>query len=123
LKVLLDHNVDRRLGRHLTGHEIKTARQMGWEELTNGQLMAAARDAAFQALVTIDKNIRHEQNLDRLPLPVVVLDSLSNALPSLLPFIPHLLDLFRNALPCVLHVVMPDGKIVCFGRQQDKKVE
>jgi len=38
--------------------------------------------------LTIDKKLEHEQNLLTLPLPVVVIDSLSNALPFLIPFVP-----------------------------------
>jgi predicted GNAT family acetyltransferase len=30
VKVLLDECVDRRFARHLAGHAVKTARQMGW---------------------------------------------------------------------------------------------
>jgi hypothetical protein len=115
LKVLFDHNVDRRLRRHLPGHEIKTTREMGWEELTNGELMASARTAGFAAMLTIDKNIRHEQNLDKLPLPVVVLDSISNALPALIPFVPYLEALIKGDLSCALHVMGADGQVRQFG--------
>jgi hypothetical protein len=39
----------------------------------------------------VDKKLQHEQNLKTLPLPIVVLDSVSNALPALIPFAPHVL--------------------------------
>jgi len=40
--VLLDECVDWRLGRELPSHEVKTARQMGWIALKNGELLAFA---------------------------------------------------------------------------------
>jgi hypothetical protein len=42
VKVLLDECVDWRLSRHITGHEVKTARQMGWATIKNGELLALA---------------------------------------------------------------------------------
>jgi hypothetical protein len=39
VKVLLDECIDWRLARDITGHEVKTARQMGWATLKNGELL------------------------------------------------------------------------------------
>ena len=40
--MLLDECVDWRLGRELSVHEVKSARQMGWTTLKNGELLALA---------------------------------------------------------------------------------
>ncbi len=62
---------------------------MGWSGVENGKLLAlAARD--FDAFVTVDKNLPHQQNLTELPIAVVVLDCFSNDLPALLPLVPEL---------------------------------
>ena len=37
MKVLLDECVDWRLSRDLQEHEVKTARQMGWATIKNGE--------------------------------------------------------------------------------------
>jgi hypothetical protein len=42
MRVLLDECVDWRLSRDLIGHEVKTARQMGWTTIKNGELRALA---------------------------------------------------------------------------------
>ena len=39
MRILFDHDVPRPLGRHLPGHQVDTARQRGWEELGNGDLL------------------------------------------------------------------------------------
>ena len=88
---------------------------MRWEELGNGVLLASAGNAGFQAVLTIDKNLRHEQNLNTLPLPVIVLDSVSNALPALIPFAPYVLDLLSTPLSNLLYVIEPDGHVLRFG--------
>jgi hypothetical protein len=36
VKVFLDECVDWRLARDILGHDVKTARQMGWTTLKNG---------------------------------------------------------------------------------------
>ena len=109
MKVLFDHNVDRRLGRHLPGHAISTTREMRWESLGNGALLNAAAKVGFEAFVSIDKKIEPEQNLSTLPLPVVIVDAPSNALPALIPFAPFLLDLLKGPLDRVLYVVDRTG--------------
>jgi hypothetical protein len=43
MRVLLDECVDWRLLRDLTGHDVKTARQMGWSEVKNGKLLIAGQ--------------------------------------------------------------------------------
>lgn len=110
--LLFDHNVDRRFRRQLPGHEIKTAREMGWDKLENGDLLRAAADGGFEALLSVDKKIEHEQNLESLPLPVIVIDSMSNAFPALLPFAAGILELLRLPLERLLYVIQADGSVV-----------
>ena len=116
MKILLDHNLPRRLCRLLTEHEVRTARQMGWDALENGVLLQTLATKSFEVFLTIDKNIRHQHNLEKLPVAVVVMDSPSNALPALLPFVPHLVKLLEAPLQRILHVIQRDGQIVTYGR-------
>ena len=71
--VLLDQNAPRRLREFLTGHDVKSAYQMGWDTLQNGALIAVAEDAGFEVLITADQNIEHQQNLTDRKLALVVL--------------------------------------------------
>jgi len=111
LKILFDHNVDRRFRRLLPGHLIQTTREMRWEQLQNGDLLKAASDASFEAFISIDKNLRYEQNLKKLPIAIIVLDSISNALPALTPFAPHVLQLAQAPLARMLYTIAPDGTV------------
>ena len=45
---------------------------MGWSNLENGQLLAAA-EGQFDALVTTDQSLRYQQNLQGRRLAIVVL--------------------------------------------------
>ncbi len=57
MRVLLDHNVPRQLRRLLTGHEVRTAREMGWDALENGDLLDAAQAGGFEIVMTGDKKL------------------------------------------------------------------
>ncbi|HXE54645.1 MAG TPA: hypothetical protein VN541_16610 [Tepidisphaeraceae bacterium] len=114
MKLLLDHNLPKRIRASLSGHIAMTTRQMGWEKLGNGALLKMAASANFDAFLSIDKNIRHQQNLATLPLPVVVLDSSSNALPDSLLFVPGLLAVLGGTLDRAVYVIARDGQVIRF---------
>jgi hypothetical protein len=46
---------------------------LGWDRLTNGELLDAAEANGFDLLLTTDKNIRYEQNLVGRKIAIVVL--------------------------------------------------
>lgn len=71
--VLFDQGTPVPLRQFLTGHMVRTAAEQQWMTLENGQLLDAAEAAGFHVLVTTDKNIRHQQNLMRRRIAVVVL--------------------------------------------------
>ena len=89
MRLLLDESVPSRLRRALPGHEVRTVGEMGWSGVKNGKLLALAA-TAFDAFVTVDKNLPYQQNLSTLPIAVIVLDAKSIELPILLPLVPAL---------------------------------
>ena len=54
MKIVFDKCVPRPLRRHLPGHEIRTAEEMGWGTLVNGDLIHAA-EQEFEAIITSDQ--------------------------------------------------------------------
>ena len=64
MRILLDECIDRRLVRDLVGHEVKTAPQMGWSGVKNGQLLALAA-VEFDVFITVDRNLSFQQNLPK----------------------------------------------------------
>jgi len=71
--VLFDQGTPVPLARLLPGHEVRSARQQGWDTLSNGELLRVAEEAGFEVLVTTDKNIAYQQNLKGRKIAVVVL--------------------------------------------------
>ena len=88
MKILLDHCVPNPLRRAFPSHEISTAAEMGWKNLRNGRLLTEAA-SAFNIVLTVDKNIRFQQNLDTLPIAVIVLDAPTNTPEVLIPLAPY----------------------------------
>ena len=72
MRVLIDGCVDWCLLRGLPGHDVKTVRQMGWDETVNDALLRLA-EQQFDVLVTTDKNLSFQQNVVSFNLGVVVL--------------------------------------------------
>ena len=78
MKLLFDESIPRPLGAYFPKSiEILTAQRMGWAGRSNGDLLRLAATHEFDALVTADQGIEDQQNLDTLPLPVIVICSLS----------------------------------------------
>ncbi len=91
LKILLDEYIDRRLARQISGHEIKTASEMGWAGLDNGKLLARA-EKEFDVFITVDRNLTFQQNLPKFSIAVLILHAPTNRLLDLLPLVPKILD-------------------------------
>jgi hypothetical protein len=85
---------------------------MAWEDLKNGVLLGRAAAAGFEVFLSIDKKIEHEQNLARLPIPVVILDAVTNAMASLLPLVPATQALLNTPLTPALYIVLRDGDVL-----------
>ncbi|HKQ50820.1 MAG TPA: DUF5615 family PIN-like protein [Pyrinomonadaceae bacterium] len=73
MKLLFDQGTPSPLRNHLPQHAVETAYEKGWGDLTNGDLLARAEAEGFDALITTDQNLRHQQNLGGRKLSVVVL--------------------------------------------------
>jgi Domain of unknown function (DUF5615) len=80
VRVLLDECVDWRFARDIVGHDVKTARQMGWTTIKNGALLRLASQH-FDVFVTVDRNLSFQQNLESFPIAVVVLQAKTTGLP------------------------------------------
>ena len=73
MKILFDNGTPNPIARSLIGHEVAFARQIGWHELKNGELLRQAEQAGYELLLTSDKNIRYQQNLSGRKIAIVVL--------------------------------------------------
>lgn len=100
MRVLLDEQLDWRLRRSFgEGFELETVAGRGWKGKKNGELLALMEGAGFDALVTIDKGIPHQQNLSRYAVAVVSLGARSLRLDDTAPVVEANLEKIRSAPP------------------------
>ena len=79
MKILLDENLPRQLKADFgSDYDVKTVRDMGWLGKKNGELLGLIVLNGFDFFVTIDKNLRYQQNLDRIELKVFLLLAVNN---------------------------------------------
>jgi hypothetical protein len=71
--ILFDHGTPAPLRSFLRDHIVKKTKELGWDTLSNGELLRAAEEAAFEIFLTTDKNIRYQQNLADRTIAILVL--------------------------------------------------
>lgn len=76
MRILFDQGVPAPLREHLQEHEVATTFELGWSTLSNGELLSRA-ESKFDAFVTTDRNLRHQQNLAGRRIAIVVLPTTS----------------------------------------------
>ena len=72
MRFLFDQSVPVPLKQYLSEHEVRTAFDLGWSRLSNGDLLEAA-EGKFEIFVTADRNLRHQQSFAGRRLAVFVL--------------------------------------------------
>jgi hypothetical protein len=110
VRILLDQCVAKGFRLDLKNHRVRTAFEMGWGGLKNGALLAEAAKH-FDAFITVDQNIRFQQNLSKLPLPVLILVSEENDREALKPFVPTLMRALDQLKGQPLLRIHLDGRI------------
>jgi len=93
MKVLLDECAPKALEIFLRkhGHECLTVQEAGWSGRENGDLLAVA-ETEFDVLLTVDANLRYQQNLAGRRIAIVTLQCSSNRLEHLRPYFPACLS-------------------------------
>jgi len=92
MKLLLDECIPRKLKRKLLAHDCRTVPEEGFAGKKNGAPLALAEKAGFQAFLTIDRGIEHQQNLESLRIAIILVRVRSGQLSEFLPLIPALLS-------------------------------
>jgi predicted nuclease of predicted toxin-antitoxin system len=99
MRLLLDEHLDRRLKRFFgREHEVVTVQERSWSGKENGELIEAAQ-REFDALITMDQGIPHQQNLREVDPAMVLLEAPSNRLADLAPLVEKVQAVLSGARP------------------------
>lgn len=95
MRIVFDQNVPRALRNLLPGHDVRTAGEMGWSTLANGDLVDAR--AGFEAMITADRNLRFQVDISARAFAVIILST--NHWPTLQRGAPAILGALQRARP------------------------
>ncbi|NGZ83413.1 DUF5615 family PIN-like protein [Duganella aceris] len=101
MRILFDESMPAPLAADLTSHSVRTVVQCGWGGTNNGQLLKLAAQS-FDVLFTADRNIQYQQNLNTLPVAVVVLTTPDGLLSSFRQLVPKILATLPTLAPRTL---------------------
>jgi len=100
MRILLDECVPARLRHELPGHEVRTVSHAGWSGIKNGKLLRLVADSGqFDVLLTRDKNLPSQQQIETLPFAVVVLRAPSNKIADVRPALSEFLRCIAEFQP------------------------
>jgi len=74
---------------------------MGWAGIKNGPLLRPM-EPAVDVFITIDSNLRYQQNLSSTTLGIVALAALDNTFETLAPLMPQVLAALQGISPGTL---------------------
>ena len=99
MHVLLDENLDWRLVRYFDADfQVTTVSRQRWQGMRNGELLERAA-AAFDALVTMDRGIEHQQNLRKYTIGVILISAKSNRIEDIRPAMSRVNEALREVQP------------------------
>lgn len=97
MKLLLDENLPKKLKQAFGDtHQVFTVGDMKWNGKRNGELLGLMVYHGFEGLVTIDKNLSYQQNINKFDLIIIVLEAPNNKIETLKPFVTAFLELAES---------------------------
>jgi predicted nuclease of predicted toxin-antitoxin system len=100
MRLLFDECVSRlfKAGFAVHGHECFTVPEVGLAGKKNGELLALA-EGKFDVFVTIDKNIRYQQNLSGRKIAILIIRARSSEIDDLLRELPACIVALQSIHP------------------------
>jgi predicted nuclease of predicted toxin-antitoxin system len=99
MKILLDECLPVDFRHSFPNHESHTVEWANFKGKKNGDLLRAAEDAGYQALLTVDQGIPQQTNLLRGKIAILMLVAPSNQIEDLLPLVPDILVVLESLRP------------------------
>lgn len=90
MKLLLDEYLPKRLKFLFPTHQAFTVRDQHWNGIKNWNLLSLMLDHLFDALLTFDKNMQHQQNFSKYPIAVFVLSGPNNTFDEMRKLVPKI---------------------------------
>lgn len=99
MRILIDESLPTELAGEIAGFDVSTVRREGWAGLRNGLLLRTAVDSGFSVLITMDRAIPYQQNLQAIGIAVLVLRRVRNRIPDVRMLVPQILSILPLLRP------------------------
>jgi predicted nuclease of predicted toxin-antitoxin system len=99
-RVLLDENLDRRLKNYFSAElDVTSVPDLGWQSKKNGELLTAMDVEGIAYLLTADRNLQFQQNLERYDVVIVVVATHDVRIKNLSKYISEIEEAITNGQP------------------------
>ena len=100
MKLLLDECLSRKMKFLFSGseHQCETVREAGFGGKENGELLSLA-EGKFDVLITVDKNLKHQQNITNRRIAILVVRTASNDIDDIKPHFSEMLTALQSIKP------------------------
>jgi predicted nuclease of predicted toxin-antitoxin system len=91
MKILIDECLPKKLKQEFSDHDASTVPEIGWAGKKNGELLRLM-SGTIDVFVTIDQNLKYQQQLAGSNIAFIILIAPNNTLDSLKPLMPAVLN-------------------------------
>ncbi len=98
MRILLDENMPAKVAYDFgEGHEVCTVKDMEWLGKKNGELLGLAAFNGFDVLITLDRNLKNQQSLNKIDLKFIVLLARNNKPETIQPFVGRIKSMLNDS--------------------------
>jgi hypothetical protein len=97
MKILLDENIPTKVKFNFGNNfDVFTVKDMGWLGKKNGELLGLMTFNGFDFFITLDKNLKRQQNLEKFDITIILLLARNSKHQTLQPFIEKVKELLTG---------------------------
>lgn len=105
MKILFDENFPKLIKNELKDFTVFTTGEMGWNGIKNGKLLKLMFENEFDCLLTLDKNLMYQQNLQSLPVKILVINTFDTTYKNLLKLVPKIISTLNNLTTDKIYII------------------
>lgn len=99
MKILLDENLPLKLAFDFDkDYDVYSVRKLGWGGKKNGELLKLMIENSFEVFITLDKNLRYQQNIEKFKICIFLLKVKDSKHQTIQPLVPKILKYLKSDL-------------------------
>ncbi|MDF3819605.1 hypothetical protein P3G55_06825 [Leptospira sp. 96542] len=107
MKILIDENLPKKLKKSLQELSVYTIQEKQWLGLKNGDLIQKMLGDGFDTLITLDQNLKYQQNLSKYPIAVLLINLENNQYSTILPYLEKIKSILSGNIQPGIHTLIP----------------